>query len=90
MSELINKNDNRATIRWKLLTTASAISLMASASGAFAAGPQIWIDLGWQYSRIGGKDELYIPRTRAPVCSPDLYDGVARIARHRSGCPAQL
>jgi iron complex outermembrane receptor protein len=61
MSELINKNDNRATIRWKLLTTASAVSLMASAYGAQAGEPSIWINLGWHFDRIGGQDELYIP-----------------------------
>ena len=34
MSELIQKNDNRATIRWKLLTGASALALTAYVSSA--------------------------------------------------------
>ena len=37
MSELIQKNDNRATIRWKLLTGASALALTAYVSSANVA-----------------------------------------------------
>ena len=37
MSELIQKNDNRATIRWKLLTGASALALTAYVSSAAIA-----------------------------------------------------
>ncbi len=54
MSELIQKHDNRATIRWKLLTSASALALTAYVSSTALAGaedatrPQIWIELGAQ------------------------------------------
>ena len=37
MSELIKNNDNRATIRWKLLTGASALALTAYVSSAAVA-----------------------------------------------------
>ena len=56
MSELIKKHDNRATIRWKLLTGASALALTAYVSSAGmakaedAGRPQIWIELGGQLS----------------------------------------
>ncbi len=69
MSELINKNDNRATIRWKLLTSASAVALIAS---AYAAGDalaadddsgkaQVWIELGAQLERASGGDDAFVP-----------------------------
>jgi len=69
MSELIQKHDNRATIRWKLLTGASAAALLASAycSGeALAAGndsdrPTVWIDLDGQWAQETGQGDAYIP-----------------------------
>ena len=56
MSELIQKHDNRATIRWKLLTGASALALTAYVSSTAMAGaedsrPLIWIELGAQLNR---------------------------------------
>jgi hypothetical protein len=67
MSELIQKNDNRATVRWKLLTGASALVLTAYASSAVPANaedssrPQLWIDLGSQLNRLMDKQETYAP-----------------------------
>ena len=40
MSELIQKHDNRATIRWKLLTGASALALTAYVSSTAMAGAE--------------------------------------------------
>jgi len=60
MSELINTNDNRATIRWKLLTSASALALTAyvsTASVAKAEGadrPQVWVELGGDMEQLQG------------------------------------
>ena len=68
MSELIKKNDNRATIRWKLLTGASALALTAYVSSASLANaedsdrPQVWIELGGQLSRLQDSQEIYAPR----------------------------
>ncbi len=60
MSELIQQNDNRATIRWKLLTGTSAMALAAYvASTALARAddvdrPQLWIELGGQMELMQG------------------------------------
>jgi len=67
MSELINKNDNRVTIRWKLLTSASALALSAYVSSAVmakaedASQPQIWIELGGQWDAQTGLGHTYTP-----------------------------
>ncbi len=67
MSELIQKNDNRATIRWKLLTGASALALTAyvsSAGSAYAEDSnhaQVWIELGAQLERASGGDGPFVP-----------------------------
>lgn len=61
MSELINTNDNRATIRWKLLTGASALALTASvisASAEEADRPHVWIELGGQLERLDGQPQI--------------------------------
>jgi len=67
MSELINTHDNRVTIRWKLLTSASALALaayMSSASGAKAedaSRPLIWLELDGQFSMQKTDLEIYNP-----------------------------
>ena len=67
MSELIQANDNRATIRWKLLAGASALALTAYVSSAALARaedsgqPQIWIELGGQMDRVSGQSEPFVP-----------------------------
>ena len=67
MSELIQKHDNRATIRWKLLTGASALALTAYVSSASlvkaedASRPQIWIELGTEFTGLESANEPYLP-----------------------------
>lgn len=64
MSELIGTRDNRATIRWKLLTSASALALTVYASAAKAEDadrPLIWLELGGQMETIGGQGEVFAP-----------------------------
>ena len=67
MSELIQKNDNRATIRWKLLTGASALTLtahvwgMAPAYAEDSGRPSIWLELGGQLSRLEDGQEMFSP-----------------------------
>jgi len=64
MSELINKNDNRATIRWKLLTGVSAAALISSAYCANAAdadNPPLWASVGWQLEHVQDSSEVYDP-----------------------------
>jgi len=79
MSELINKNDNRATIRWKLLTGVSALALAAYVSSndfAYAEDsdqPQIWIELGGQLSQLQDGQETFSPPvmdSRPSIFSP--------------------
>jgi len=67
MSELIQKHDNRATIRWKLLTSASAFALMSTVSTADLAHaddtdrPQLWIELGGQLSQLDDSQVILAP-----------------------------
>lgn len=67
MSELINARDNRATIRWKLLTSASALALTAYVScGSVARAedtdrPTIWIELGGQMESVTGEGAPFAP-----------------------------
>ena len=73
MSELINIHDNRATIRWKLLTGASALALTAYVSSTAMARaedsgqPQVWIELGGQLDRNGNWEEPYVPSFAAGI-----------------------
>jgi iron complex outermembrane recepter protein len=75
MSELINTHDNRATIRWKLLTGASALALASASIGLANAAdsdrPQIWIELGGQLNEIHGLGQSYAP----PFSSEIVADG---------------
>jgi len=78
MSELIQKNDNRATIRWKLLTGASALALTAYVSSGDAvraedsSQPQIWIELGGQLSQLQDSEETFSPPLMA--ARPSIFE----------------
>lgn len=66
MSELIQRNDNRATIRWKLLTGVSALALTSyvstiPVSAEDARQPQIWFELGGQLSGLDDGQEAFAP-----------------------------
>jgi len=65
MSELINTNDNRRAIRWKLLTSVSAIALAVASIGTARAEdsdrPQVWIELGGQMENITGQGQPIVP-----------------------------
>jgi|HubBroStandDraft_2_1064218.scaffolds.fasta_scaffold10119_2 iron complex outermembrane receptor protein len=66
MSELIQKND-RAAIRWKLLTSASALALTACVSTMNVANaedadrPLVWIEIGGQFDRFSGQGSPFTP-----------------------------
>jgi iron complex outermembrane recepter protein len=77
MSKL--SHDNRATIRWKLLTGVSILALTVSSAGMARAEdsgqPQIWIELGGQLSRLDDGQEIFAPvfpnsPTRPSIFSP--------------------
>ncbi len=85
MSELINAHDNRATIRWKLLTGASAAALaacfsMANAARAEdAARPVLWLEADGQFSLLSDDSEPFIPA----FALVSQFDGGRKIARKR-------
>jgi len=79
MSELIQKNDNRATIRWKLLTGVSALALSAYVTSAGIAKaedadrPTIWIEFGGQMDQVRGSTAPFIePFMTAVTPTPDV------------------
>jgi len=81
MSELIQKHDNRATIRWKLLTGASAMALtfaVASAAKAEDADrPTVWLELGGQMEFLQGTGATFTAPFMSVSPTPDLYKDVS-------------
>jgi iron complex outermembrane recepter protein len=77
MSELIQRNDNCATIRWKLLTGASALALTAYLSPVAhaedSAQPQVWIELGGQLSRLEDGQETFSPDFPNSPARPSIF-----------------
>lgn len=80
MSELINAHDNRATIRWKLLTGVSALALTAYVSSSTVAKaedadrPLIWIELGAQMEQVKGLSAPFIePFMTATTPATDVF-----------------
>jgi len=73
MSELVNARDNRATIRWKLLTGASALALTgyisstALAKAEDSGHPVLWLDLGGQFQQLTDPSETWVPANLPPV-----------------------
>lgn len=67
MSELIQKDENRVAIRWKLLTGASALALTAHIASSEAVRaedadrPTVWIELGGQLSTLQDGVETFNP-----------------------------
>jgi len=60
MSKFMNARRHRR----QLLATVSVAALLGSIYGADASDadrPPLWIELGWQYARIGGGQELFAP-----------------------------
>jgi hypothetical protein len=76
MSELINTTGNRTTIRWKLLTGASALALTANlvsmAKAEEADHPQVWIELGGQLERLSGEPVPFTPSFFALASPADI------------------
>jgi hypothetical protein len=74
----MNKFMNARRHRRQLLATVSVAALFGSICGADASDadrPPLWIELGWQYAHIGGRQELFAPPfvnavTQAGFASP--------------------
>jgi len=88
MSELIQQNDNRATIRWKLLTGVSALALAVSSANMARAEdtdhPLIWIELGGEIDMMQGLSRPFTapfmsvtPQSKPGItpAEPDVYAG---------------
>lgn len=66
MSQSIAGTDNHASIRWKLLTGASALALCAYLSSAGMARadddrPLVWIEADGQFSLLSDNSEAFLP-----------------------------
>lgn len=75
MSELVKSEQNERQFRWKLLVSASALTLLGCTTSAFAqtGEPQLWIELGGQLTRLDVGQETYSPEVmsdRAPIFAP--------------------
>ena len=73
MSELIEMTSHRRGIRWQLLATASALTLMgstysvaANASESDGDRPTVWIELGGQFEKVDAEQSVFIPPFFAP------------------------
>ena len=79
MSELMNVQ--RRNIRWELLTTVSALALLATICGSSHSSaadldtdrPTVWIELGAQSEQVSGFGAPFIP----PFASEIIADGFA-------------
>jgi len=86
MSELIQKHDNRATIRWKLLTGVSALALAAYVSSAGCAKaedtdhPLIWLELDGQFSQQKSDVEVYSP----PFLAASPFDAISHLGLEKA------
>jgi len=82
MSELMNTQNTKRGFRWHLLTTVSALALLASvnmrdakAADDDADRPTVWIELGGQMEHVGGQGDPFAPpflaaNLNSPVLQP--------------------
>jgi iron complex outermembrane recepter protein len=81
MNELMNARNSRQDFRWQLLTTVSALALLASvnihdakAADQDADHPTIWIELGGQLEHVSGQgDNFPVAFLAANPNSPVLH-----------------
>ena len=80
MSELTNPKNGRTDLRWKLLTTVSALALIGSLSTAPNAKadddtdrPTVWIELGGQLSRLNDSQESFDPVFANTPARPSIF-----------------
>ena len=101
MSELIEKSDNRATIRWKLLTGVSALALTACVSSitptkaADTDRPTLWIELGGQMEIVQGLTAPFTAPFMSTAPARDFYknsffDDYQRPARFAFGSDGKI
>ena len=84
MSELMNVRNNSRDLRWRLLTTASALALLAAVYGTNeseaadqdADRPTVWIELGGQLERMSGSEEAFSPPFMASITQANLLSAL--------------
>ena len=84
MSELMNARNNSRDFRWRLLTTASALALLAAVYGTNeseaadqdADRPTVWIELGGQLEHMNGSDEVFSPPFMASITQQNLLSAL--------------
>lgn len=75
MNELRDTVNAAAKIRHILLATVSAVALAASGESAMAAGdssPAIWIEGGWHFEDVTGKNDPFVPPLEASIRAAGL------------------
>jgi len=82
MSELIRNSDNRATIRWKLLTGASALALTAYVSSASVAcaedgRPVLWLEFSGQAEAVSGEGQPFNLPFMHIDANPGVFDPIS-------------
>ncbi len=79
MNELIKKADGRVTARWKLLTGASALTLISYVSASAATGtddtdrPTFWIELGGDAQLMQGVSQPFTADFMSISPTPAVY-----------------
>jgi iron complex outermembrane recepter protein len=84
MSELMNAQNIGRRFRWQLLTTASALALVAAIYGTNASEaadqdadrPTVWIELGGQLENLSGGKEALSPPFMASITQANLLSAL--------------
>ena len=84
MSELMNARGNDRDFRWQLLTTVSALALLAAVYGTNkseaadqdADRPTVWIELGGQLQRLNDSQEEFSPPFMASITQANLLSAL--------------
>ena len=89
MSELTKTRENRADIHWQLLTSVSAVALLATvyatgnAKAADGDHPLVWIELGSQFAQEENGQDAFLP----PFMFASPFDGASHTGVEK-GSPA--
>jgi len=98
MNELMQLRNDRVSIRWRLLTTASIVAMAGNAvfpnaTLAESGGqPSIWIELGAQMERVDGGQSAFAPGFFNTITNNGLTSPLAidRLARYSNGLEGKV
>ncbi len=93
MSELMNVRSNGRGLRWQLLSTVSAVALLAAVYGPSdsraadqdADRPTVWIELGGQMEHINGQGDAFVPGFLAANPNSSVLQPVTPVQAQRPG-----